>query len=302
MTTPQSIYDYDMDTRQRRPAQARGGARRFRCRDYVTERLRAPRADGDRVPISLRLSQGLQHDGSHPTLLYGYGSYGLSIDAAFARRASVCSIAVSSIAIAHIRGGQELGRAWYDDGKLLNKKNTFTDFIACAEYLVSAAATPPATACSRMGGSAGGLLIGAVRQHAARSLPGGVVAEVPFVDVVTTMLDATHPADHRRVRRVGQSRRARVLRLHAVLLALRQRRAQAYPPCWSPPGCTTRRCSTGSRPSGWPSCATLKTDDNPLLLKTHMDAGHGGASGRFRRHQETAFSYVFLLDLAGIRE
>ena len=191
MKTPLSIYDYDMATRQRtllKQEEVLGG---FNPDDYVTERLYAPASDGTEIPLSLLYRKGLKKDGQNPTLLYGYGSYGVSIDAAFASPRLSLVDRGFVFAIAHIRGGQELGRQWYDDGKLLKKKNTFTDFIACAEFLIQQKFTNPDKLFA-MGRSAGGLLMGAV-SNLRPDLFKGIVAEVPFVDVVTTMLDASIP-------------------------------------------------------------------------------------------------------------
>ena len=191
MKTPQSIYDYDMATRQRtllKQEEVLGG---FNPDDYVTERRYAPASDGTEIPLSLLYRKGLKKDGMNPTLLYGYGSYGASIDAAFASPRLSLVDRGFVFAIAHIRGGQELGRRWYDDGKLLKKKNTFSDFIACAEYLIQQGFTCPDKLFA-MGRSAGGLLMGAV-SNLRPDLFKGIVAEVPFVDVVTTMLDASIP-------------------------------------------------------------------------------------------------------------
>ncbi|HYJ15104.1 MAG TPA: S9 family peptidase, partial [Candidatus Limnocylindria bacterium] len=191
MKTPQSIYDYDVDTRERKLLKQEEVLGGFNADDYVTERLHARAADGTEIPLSLLYRKGLRKDGRNPTLLYGYGSYGVSIDAAFASPRLSLVDRGFVYAIAHIRGGQELGRQWYDDGKLLKKKNTFTDFVACAEFLISERFTNPEKLFA-MGRSAGGLLIG-VATNLRPDLFKGVVAEVPFVDVVTTMLDASIP-------------------------------------------------------------------------------------------------------------
>jgi oligopeptidase B len=187
MKTPESVYDYDMRTREKlllKQEEVLGG---FDTEDYVTERLYAPARDGARIPISLVYRKGAKRDGNNPLVLYGYGSYGASIDASFGSSRLSLLDRGFGYAIAHIRGGQELGRAWYDDGKLLNKKNTFTDFIDSAEYLIEEGYTSPDLLFAR-GGSAGGLLMGAVA-NMRPDLWKGVVAHVPFVDVVTTMLD-----------------------------------------------------------------------------------------------------------------
>lgn len=300
MKTPQSIYDYDMTTRQRlllKQEEVLGG---FAPDNYVTERCYARAADGTEIPLSLLYRKGLKKDGQNPTLLYGYGSYGASIDAAFASPRLSLVDRGFVYAIAHIRGGQELGRQWYDDGKLLNKKNTFNDFITAAEYLIDQGFTNPEKLFA-MGRSAGGLLMGAV-SNLRPELFKGMVAEVPFVDVVTTMLDASIPLTTGEYDEWGDPS---------------QKEFYDYMLSYSPYDNVARRnypamLITGGlhdsqvqywEPAKWAAkLRELKTDVNKVLLKTNMDAGHGGASGRFRRHRETAFSYVFLLDLAGIRE
>ena len=217
---------------------------------YVTERVWATARDGTKIPVSLVYRKGFKRDGTAAMLQYGYGSYGLSIDPDYSPidRPELLDRGMV-YAIAHIRGGQEMGRAWYDAGHLLNKKNTFTDFIDVTRYLV-AKAMRRRTGCARSGGSAGGLLMGAIANMAPQDYR-VIVAQVPFVDAVTTMLDDVDPAHHQRIRRVGQSGRTKQYYDYMLsLLALRQCRARRpIRRCSSAPACGTARCNTTSRPN-----------------------------------------------------
>jgi oligopeptidase B len=300
MKTPLSIYDYDMTTRKKtllKREEVLGG---FDPDLYVTERLYATAADGTTIPISVLYRRGMPKNGANPMLLYGYGSYGLSIDASFSSPRLSLVDRGFVYAIAHIRGGQEMGRRWYEDGKLLKKKNTFSDFIAAAEFLIAEKFTNPEKLFA-MGRSAGGLLMGAI-SNLRPDLFKGIVAEVPFVDVVSTMLDSSIPLTTGEYDEWGDPN---------------DKESYDYMLSYSPYDCVERKAYpamliTGGlhdsqvqywEPAKWAAkLRELKTDQNRLLLKTNMEAGHGGASGRFRRHRETAFSYVFLLDLAGIQE
>jgi oligopeptidase B len=300
MKTPQSIYDYDMASRERKLLKQEEVLGGFNPDDYLTERLYALASDGTEVPLSLLYRRGLKKDGANPTLLYGYGSYGASIDAAFASPRLSLVDRGFVFAIAHIRGGQELGRQWYDDGKLLKKKNTFTDFIACAEYLIQQSFTRPDKLFA-MGRSAGGLLMGAV-SNLRPDLFKGIVAEVPFVDVVTTMLDASIPLTTGEYDEWGDPNKKEFYDYMLSYSPYDSVARKNYPAMLITGGLHDSQVQYWE-PAKWVAkLRELKTDNNPVLLKTNMDAGHGGASGRFRRHQETAFSYVFLLDLAGISE
>ena len=300
MKTPQSIYDYDMASRERKLLKQEEVLGGFNPDDYLTERLYALASDGTEVPLSLLYRRGLKKDGANPTLLYGYGSYGASIDAAFASPRLSLVDRGFVFAIAHIRGGQELGRQWYDDGKLLKKKNTFTDFIACAEYLIQQSFTRPDKLFA-MGRSAGGLLMGAV-SNLRPDLFKGIVAEVPFVDVVTTMLDASIPLTTGEYDEWGDPNKKEFYDYMLSYSPYDSVARKNYPAMLITGGLHDSQVQYWE-PAKWVAkLRELKTDNNPVLLKTNMDAGHGGASGRFRRLQETAFSYVFLLDLAGISE
>jgi oligopeptidase B len=300
MKTPQSIYDYNMATRQKallKREEILGG---FDPDHYMTERLFARAKDGTEIPISILYRKGMERDGRSSLLLYGYGSYGLSIDAAFASPRLTLVDRGFIFAIAHIRGGQEMGRQWYEDGKLLKKKNTFEDFIACAEFLIREKFTSTEKLFA-MGRSAGGLLVGAI-SNMRPDLFKGIVAEVPFVDVMTTMLDASIPLTTGEYDEWGDPNQKEYYDYMLGYSPYDNVERKAYPAMLITGGLHDSQVQYWE-PAKWAAkLRELKTDDNRLLLKTNMEAGHGGASGRFRRHHETAFSYVFLLDLAGIRQ
>jgi oligopeptidase B len=298
LTTPNSIYDYDMVTRQKTLLKREEVLAGFDSRNYQAERLYAKGKDGARIPISLVYRKGMVKDGNNPLLLYGYGSYGYSMDAAFsAFRISLLDRGFV-YAIAHVRGGQELGRSWYEDGKLLNKKNTFTDFIDCAQYLIKEKYTNPNKLFAQ-GGSAGGLLIGAVL-NMRPDLFKGAIAAMPFVDVLTTQLDETIPLTTSEYDEWGDPH---VKKYYDYILS--------YSPYDNviPKGYPSVLVLTGLQdsqvqywePAKWVAkLRALKTDNNILLLKTEIEAGHGGVSGRDKKYRETAFQYAYLLDLAGI--
>ncbi len=300
MTTPVSVYDYDMRTRTStllKQEEVLGG---FNPANYASERHYALAEDGAEIPLSIVYRKGTRRDGQNPLLLYGYGSYGVSIDAAFSSPRISLIDRGFIFAIAHVRGGQELGRQWYEDGKLFKKKNTFTDFIACAEYLIREQFTNPDSLFA-MGRSAGGLLIGAIA-NLRPELFRGVVAEVPFVDVVTTMLDSSIPLTTGEYDEWGDPNEQKYYEYMLSYSPYDNVEPKHYPNLLVTAGLYDSQVQYWE-PAKWVAkLRTLKTDRNRLLLKTNMDAGHGGASGRFRRHRETAFSYAFLLDLAGINE
>ncbi|MBC7187068.1 MAG: S9 family peptidase, partial [Calditrichaeota bacterium] len=300
LTTPLTIYDYDMVARTKtllKQQEVLGG---FRQENYQTERVYAPANDGTLIPISLVYRKGMVKDGSHPLLLYGYGSYGASTEATFS--SPVLSLLDRGFiyAIAHIRGGSEMGRQWYEDGKLLKKKNTFTDFINCAEYLVREKYTSPDRLFAR-GGSAGGLLMGAV-VNMRPDLFKGVIANVPWVDVVTTMLDESIPLTTSEYDEWGNPH---VKEYYDYMLSYSPYdnvTAQAYPALFVTTGLHDSQVQY-FEPAKWVAkLRELKTDNNLLVLHTDMHSGHGGASGRFERFKRTAMEYAFLLDQVGIRE
>lgn len=297
MRTPDSSFDYNMSTRKKtllKEEKVLGG---FDRNDYRTERLDATARDGTKIPISLVYHKRVKQDGSAPLYLYGYGSYGASMSASF--RSTMLSLVDRGFiyAIAHVRGGQEHGRHWYEDGKLMKKKNTFTDFIDCAEYLVKKRYADPERLFAG-GGSAGGLLIGAVA-NMRPDLFRGLIADVPFVDVVTTMLDDSiplttfeydewgNPADEEAYHyMLSYSPYDNVAPVDYPALLILAGLHDSQVQYWEPAKWTARlrHRSTGS---------------NPILLKTDMTSGHGGASGRFDRYRDTALEHAFLLNLAG---
>ena len=244
--------------------------------------------------------EGMRQDGNNPLLLYGYGSYGHSMDATFnSDRISLLDRGFV-YAIAHIRGGEELGRQWYEDGKLLNKMNTFTDFIACAEHLASEGYADPDQLYA-MGGSAGGLLVGAVI-NIRPDLFRGVVAAVPFVDVVTTMLDDSIPLTTSEYDEWGNPNEKDYYDYMLSYSPYDQLEAKDYPNLLVTTSLQDSQVQYWE-PAKWVAkLRALKTDQNRLLLKTEMQAGHGGVSGRYKRYEDTAFRYAFMLDLAGINK
>jgi oligopeptidase B len=296
LSTPESTYDYNMVTRERRLLKREEVIGEFDPAHYRTERLHATAPDGTRIPISLVARTGTPRDGTSPLLLYGYGSYGISADADFhSPRLSLLDRGFI-FAIAHVRGGEELGRQWYDDGKLLRKKNTFSDFIACAEHLVDVGYTR-ADRLFAIGGSAGGLLMGAVI-NMRPDLFAGVVAHVPFVDVVTTMLDDSIPLTTGEYDEWGNPNDNRLYEYIKSYSPYDNVDAQPYPPLLVMTGLHDSQVQFWE-PAKWVAkLRALKTNDHMLLLKTNMDAGHGGASGRYRRYRESALQYAFLIDLA----
>jgi oligopeptidase B len=298
LTTPKSVYDYDMVTREKellKQEEVLGG---FDSANYRTERLSAIAEDGTAVPISLVYRRGAEQDGRSPLLLYGYGSYGHSMDATFnPDRVSLLDRGFV-YAIAHVRGGEELGRRWYEDGKLLKKKNTFTDFVACAEHLVAAQYTSPKRLFA-MGGSAGGLLVGAVT-NMRPDLFRGVVAAVPFVDVVTTMLDDSIPLTTSEYDEWGNPNDRTFYDYMLSYSPYDSVEAKAYPALLVITSLHDSQVQYWE-PAKWVAkLRATKTDGNRLLLRTKTEAGHGGVSGRYKRYRETALIYTFLLDLVGI--
>ncbi len=298
LTTPNSVYDYEMETRQKtllKRAEVLGG---FDPENYVTERLYAPAEDGARVPISLVYRKGLAKNGDNPLLLWGYGSYGYSWDVTFDAYGISLLDRGFVYAIAHVRGGEELGRQWYEDGKLLKKKNTFTDFIACAEFLIGQGYTSPRGLCVS-GGSAGGLLIGAV-VNMRPDLFRAAVAAVPFVDVVTTMLDEDIPLTTSEYDEWGNPNQKEYYDYMLSYSPYDNVDARAYPALLVTTSFQDSQVQYWE-PAKWVArLRAKKTDGNPLLFRTKMEAGHGGVSGRYRAYRETAFMYAFLLDVMGI--
>lgn len=300
LTTPSTVYDYNMSTRkltQLKQQEVLGG---FDRNDYASERIYVKARDGVQVPVSIVYKKGFKKDGKQPLLLYAYGSYGASMDPTFnSARLSLLNRGFA-YAIAHIRGGEELGRAWYEDGKLLKKKNTFTDYIDCADYLVKNKYTNPDKLFA-MGGSAGGLLMGAVI-NMRPELFKGVIAAVPFVDVITTMLDESIPLTTGEYDEWGNPNDKTYYDYMKSYSPYDNVEAKAYPAMLVTTGLHDSQVQYWE-PAKWVArLRAKKTDKNPLLLYTNMDTGHGGASGRFEKYKEVAMEYSFLLDLAGLAE
>ncbi len=300
MTTPNSTFDYNMRTKEMRLLKETEVVGDFDSNNYVSERHFAPARDGQKVPISLVYKKGTKLDGSSPLLLYAYGSYGNSMDPYFS------SVRLSLLdrgfvyAIAHIRGGEEMGRWWYEDGKLLKKKNTFYDFIDCGKYLVDKKYSAKDKLFA-MGGSAGGLLMGAV-VNMEPDMWRGVVAAVPFVDVVSTMLDEDIPLTTGEFDEWGNPKDKTYYDYIKSYSPYDNVEAKNYPNMLVTTGYHDSQVQYWE-PAKWVAkLRELKTDNNTLLLHTNMVAGHGGASGRFARFKETALEYAFFLDLVGINE
>jgi oligopeptidase B len=298
LVTPPSVVDYDMSTGERivRKTEPVLG---YRPEEYATERTWATAPDGERVPLSLVYRRDRPKEPG-PAFLLGYGSYEASSDPEFSSpRVSLLDRGFL-VAIAHVRGGGELGRRWYEHGKLEHKRNTFSDFVACAEHLVEEGWTSPAQLAAR-GGSAGGLLMGAV-VNMRSDLFGAVVAEVPFVDVVTTILDESLPLTVIEWEEWGNPTDPRFYELMKAYSPYDNVEAKDYPPMLVTAGLHDSRVAYWE-PAKWVAkLRALKTDSNPLLLRTRLGTGHAGPSGRYERWREDAFVYAFVLDALGIGE
>lgn len=301
LTTPNSVIDFDMETKEKeikKEQEVLGG--KYDKNNYVSERIWATADDGTKIPMSLVYKKGIKKDGNNPLLQYGYGSYGSTIDPYFSTTRLSLLDRGFIFAIAHIRGSEYLGRSWYEDGKLLKKKNTFTDFIACSRFLIDQKYTSPKHLYA-MGGSAGGLLMGAIVNMAPR-LYNGVVAAVPFVDVVTTMLDDSIPLTTGEYDEWGNPNEEKYYTYMKSYSPYDNVIAQDYPNMLITTGLHDSQVQYWE-PAKWVAkLRDLKTDTNLLLLHTNMEAGHGGASGRFEALKEVAEEYAFLLDLESIRE
>lgn len=297
MTTPAETFDYDMETRKRRLRKRQEVPSGHEPSDYVTRRLYAPAADGELVPISLLYRKSTPLDGSAPLLLYGYGAYGISMPASFSTGRLSLVDRGFVYAIAHIRGGKDKGYAWYTDGKVLKKTNTFSDFIAAGEHLAAEKYTSRGRIVAH-GGSAGGMLMGVVANWAP-DLFLGIIANVPFVDVLNTMLDKDLPLTPPEWPEWGNpcesKKEFNFIRSYSPYDNVS---AQAYPHILAVAGLTDPRV-TYWEPAKWIArLRDLNTSRNLLLLKTNMEAGHGGASGRFEHLKEVAFDYAFALTIA----
>jgi oligopeptidase B len=300
LTTPNSVYEYDMETKEKKLLKQQEVVGDFKAENYVTERIYATANDGTRIPVSLVYKKGFKKDGSHPLYQYAYGSYGISRDATFnSARLSLLDRGFV-YAIAHIRGGQEMGRSWYEDGKLLKKKNTFTDFIDCSEFLIKEGYTSKEKLVAG-GGSAGGLLMGAVA-NMRPDLYKVMVAAVPFVDVVTTMLDESIPLTTGEYDEWGNPNQKEYYDYMLSYSPYDNVKAQDYPNILVTTGLHDSQVQYWE-PAKWVAkLRATKTDNNRLLLHTNMEAGHGGASGRFKRYKDLALEYAYIFDVLGIQE
>lgn len=301
LTTPQTTYDYNMNTMERtmlKQQEVLGGE--FSPENYTSERIFVTARDGVKIPVSIVYKKGFKRDGKAPLLLYAYGSYGYSMDPSFSSiRLSLLDRGFA-FAIAHIRGGQEMGRDWYEDGKLLKKKNTFYDFIDCGKYLVKNKYTSSEHLYAQ-GGSAGGLLMGAVT-NMEPNLWNGVIAQVPFVDVVSTMLDESIPLTTGEFDEWGNPKDKEYYDYMKSYSPYDNIEAKDYPNILITTGYWDSQVQYWE-PAKWiAKLRELKTDDNQLMMYCNMDVGHGGASGRFKRYKETAMVYAFMLQLEGIEK
>ena len=300
LTTPSSVYDFNLKNGTKKLLKQQEVLGGFKKDDYVTERLFATAGDGTKVPVSLIYKKGFEKNGKAPMLLYGYGSYGISMDATFSSTRLSLLNRGFVFAIAHVRGGEEMGRSWYENGKLMNKMNTFKDFIACAESLINEKYSSPEHSYA-LGGSAGGLLMGAIT-NLRPDLWHGIIAQVPFVDVLTTMSDPTIPLTTNEYDEWGNPA---------------DKDAYFYMKSYSPydniekKGYPNMLVMTGLHdsqvqyfePAKWVAkLRELKTDNNKLFLHTDMAVGHGGASGRFKYLKDIALEYSFLFALEGIEK
>ncbi|MEM1123578.1 MAG: S9 family peptidase, partial [Bacteroidota bacterium] len=300
MTTPTSYFDYDMVKKELTLLKQQEVLGDFDAKNYASERRFATARDGVKVPISIVYRKGFRKNGKSPLLLYAYGSYGHSMDPYFS------SVRLSLLdrgfvyAIAHIRGGEEMGRHWYEDGKMLNKKNTFNDFIDCAEFLLDQNYTRRKRLFA-MGGSAGGLLMGAIINQRPE-LWKGVIAAVPFVDVVTTMLDESIPLTTGEFNEWGNPKVKEYYDYIKSYSPYDNIEAKSYPNLLVTTGLHDSQVQYWE-PAKWVAkLREMKKNNKQLYLYTNMTTGHGGASGRFERYKETAMEYAFLLDLMGITE
>jgi oligopeptidase B len=297
LTTPDSVYDYNMDTRERQLLKRSPVLGGYDPELYQAERLFAVSGDGVEVPISLVYRKGLQRNGRNPLFLNGYGAYGISSEPGFSSDRLSLIDRGFVFAIAHIRGGGDLGKPWHDAGKLLKKKNTFVDFVACAEHLISTGFTSPDRLVIR-GGSAGGLLMGAVT-NMRPDLFHVVVAKVPFVDTLNTMLDPSLPLTIGEYEEWGNPEQLEFYNYIRSYSPYDNIVPQRYPIILATTGLNDPRVSFWE-PAKWVAkLRELRTDENPILLKTIMSAGHFGPSGRYEAIRELAFDFAFLLHFGG---
>ena len=300
LTTPNSTFDYNMDSKEKKLMKQQEVVGGYDPKQFVTERLFVDAKDGSKVPVSIVYKKGFTKDGTAPLLLYGYGSYGSSMDASFSSSRLSLIERGFVFAIAHVRGGQEMGRSWYEDGKMLKKKNTFTDFIDVAEALINQKYTSKEHLYA-MGGSAGGLLVGAVTIMRP-DLWNGVVAQVPFVDVVSTMMDPTIPLTTNEYDEWGNPENKDAYFYMKSYSPYDNVQKTEYPNLLVTTGLHDSQVQY-FEPAKWVAkMREMKTGDNLLLLYTNMEVGHGGASGRFDYLKDVALQFAFLLALEGITE
>ncbi|MFN3952099.1 MAG: S9 family peptidase [Thermaurantimonas sp.] len=295
MVTPPSTREYNLITGETKVLKTKE-VPGYKSEEYESRYIYARAPDGEEVPISVVFKKTTRLDGSAPCVLYGYGSYGYSLEATFSTSRVSLLDRGFVYAIAHVRGGQERGRWWYEDGKFLKKKNTFTDFIACAEYLIDEKYADPKRIFA-WGGSAGGLLMGAVA-NMRPDLWAGIISEVPFVDVLTTMLDESLPLTVGEFEEWGNPKDPQYYYYMKSYSPYDNIEKKAYPPMLVTTGLHDSQVQYWEPAKYVAKLRATKTDQNPLLLYTNMDAGHGGASGRFSYLEEVALKYVFLLDMA----
>jgi len=301
MTTPSSTIEFNMSTKESvvlKEQQVLGG--KFDKNNYVEERIWATAADGTRIPMSMVYRKGMKKDGKNPVLQYAYGSYGYTIDPYFSTsRLSLLDRGFVYV-ICHIRGGQYMGREWYENGKMLKKMNTFTDFIACSKHLIAQKYTS-ADHLYAQGGSAGGLLMGVIT-NLAPELYKGIVSQVPFLDVVTTMLDESIPLTTGEFDEWGNPKNKEYYEYMLSYSPYDNIEAKAYPNILITSGFHDSQVQYWEPTKYVAKMRTMKTDKNWLFLDTNMDAGHGGASGRYEALKEVAKVYAFMLDLEGIKK
>jgi oligopeptidase B len=301
MTTPNSTIDFNMTTKEStvlKEQQVLGG--KFDKNNYTEERIWAKAADGTKIPMSIVYRKGMKKDGENPVLQYAYGSYGHTIDPYFSTsRLSLLDRGFVYV-ICHIRGGQYMGREWYENGKMLKKMNTFTDFIACSKHLIAQQYTS-ADHLYAQGGSAGGLLMGAIT-NLAPELYNGIVSQVPFLDVVTTMLDETIPLTTGEFDEWGNPKNKEYYDYMLSYSPYDNIEAKDYPNILITSGFHDSQVQYWEPTKYVAKMRAMKTDKNYLFLDTNMDAGHGGASGRYEALKEVAKMYAFIFDLEGIEE